>query len=289
MPTFRNFRLLTAGAALALTLPSCSQPADNDPGADATTNDPVAEPILAQSPVLNRGALLLAIAEAASAFSAGIDDSKAQRELDGRQFSVRLPFACAGPLTGDADAPMKMTLRSDSKVLEVRAVPTIGPNDVAMERDEQGEDNPIRAIEGFWIEWPWMMAEQCPPSAQLPPTDPFMTMRAAGKVDDLPPAPPEPERTAGIAQFFTATDSRLASRSGRDYHRVVPLAEGVAAPKGLYLMLEGRLRTWPDGKVIRCSASQHGGRPPCIAGSTIDRVAIERADDLSVIGEWTAN
>jgi hypothetical protein len=58
------------------------------------------------------------------------------------------------------------------------------------------------------------------------------------------------------------------------------------------LVVEGRLAAWPGGKVIRCRDATDGGvlsggRPPCIIGVTMDRVAFERADDRTLIAEWT--
>ncbi|MEO6432977.1 MAG: hypothetical protein ABIO29_03235 [Sphingomicrobium sp.] len=245
---------------------------------------------------------MLAINQAASAFAADADDSAVQHGLDGRQFSVRLPFACGGAIASAVGAPLHMTLRPDGKALEVRAEPTIKAEDVAFatapktgaspqapSAATEDNRNAVRSVEGFWIEWPWLMAEQCPAFARLPPNDPFMTMRAADDDGHLPAAPAGPERTAGLAQFFSDSDSRLTSRSGRDYRRVVPLADGIAPPEGLFLLIEGRLRPWPGAKVIRCRANAPGTRPSCIAGARIDRVAIERADDRAVLGEWTSS
>lgn len=290
MPVHRRRRFRVAGTALALFLLSCGKTVQDNAATtngDANAAAPVSR--VAETPLLDRAGLLLVINQAASAFAAGSDDRDTQNQLDGRQFSVRLPFACAGPVPSGSRDPLRMTLRPDGKSVEISAMPTIGMDNVQFESADGAPGTAVRAVEGFWIDWPWLTLEQCPPAAQLLPIDPFMTMRASDTDNELPVAPPPVERTAGVAQFFSDTDSRLGSRSGRDYRRVVPLREGQAPPKGLFLLIEGRLRHWPDGKVIRCSATVPGARPSCIAGAAIDRVAIERADDKTILGEWTSN
>ena len=145
----------------------------------------------------------------------------------------------------------------------------------------------VETVEGFWIERPWLLAEQCPKELATAPGEPT-TDDAKGKDAADAPAPlPPREHTAGIAQYFTPADSRVGTRAGRDYVKVVTLAEGQTAPKGMMLLVEGRLRAWPDGKIIECRDSRTGGRPICIAGITVDRVAFERADDRTVVAEWT--
>lgn len=239
------------------------------------------------TPLLDRAGLLDAIGTAANAFAAGSDDRKVQANLKGRRFAVRMPFACNGPVDEKSTAPLRMTTRAGSRGFEIRAVPDLDA--AGAEIDQAGGDNPaaIQSVEGFWFRYPWLLAEQCPaPRAPgVADRNPSVTLGPDASVEQA--AAQEMERSAGIAQFFTSEDSRLLHRSGRDYRKVVALPKGSAPPKGLFLLLEGRLRAWPDGKVVRCRDPGKGKRPSCIAAATIDRVAVERIDDRSILAEWT--
>lgn len=277
-------RLLSLVIVPALALAACSDRAGDTPANDHVADNGTAA-LPAPEPLLDRRGLLRALGEAASAFAAGIDDMEAQRAMVGRRFAFRLAFGCAGD---DADSPLRLTVRPDGRSYEARARFTIGAEEatdfIPKPSDPDAVEVPaasaIEAVEGFWVERPWLLAEQCPrPVEPVVATDVPDAGRQA--------APPPPERLAGIAQFVTPGDSRLSLRGGRDYVKVVPLAEGVTPPPGLLLLVEGRLRAWPDGKAIECRDNPGGGQPRCLVGVTIDRVAFERADDRALVAEWT--
>lgn len=290
-----GWRALATLAALGIVA-GCSRDDTVDrnrsDGAEAATNVPLQVP--QPTPLLDRAGLLDAIRAAAGAFAAGVDDRKVQTDLDGRRFAVRLAFACDGPVDEASTAPLRMTVRAGGRSIEVRAMPD--PDVAGAAPDEGGSDNPaaIQSAEGFWFNYPWLLAEQCPAPRAVASREVAEREGASGG----PPRTPGPddrdartvsvgERSAGIAQYFTSEDSRLRDRSGRGYSKVVPLAEGEAPPGGLFLLLEGRLRTWPDGFVIRCRAVRKAAQPSCVAAATIDRVAVERIDDRSILAEWT--
>lgn len=290
------WRAVTALAALGMAA-GCSQDDRVDRNqsdtAQAATNAPVQVP--QPTPLLDRAGLLDAIRAAAGAFAAGVDDRKVQKDLDGRRFAVRLAFACDGPVDEASTAPLRMTVRAGGRSMEIRAMPDLDVAGAAP--DEGGSNNPaaIQSAEGFWFSYPWLLAEQCPAPRAVASREVAGREGASG----TPPRTPEPdnrdartvsvetERSAGIAQYFTSEDSRLLNRSGRGYSKVVPLAEGEVPPRGLFLLLEGRLRTWPDGFVIRCRVARQATQPSCVAAATIDRVAVERMDDRSILAEWT--
>lgn len=291
-----GWRAVAALAGLGMAA-GCSQddPVDRNRSdtAQAATNGSLQVP--QPTPLLDRAGLLDAIRAAAGAFAAGVDDRKVQGDLDGRRFAVRLAFACDGPVDEASTAPLRMTVRAGGRSMEIRAMPDL---DVAGAAPDEGRnDNPgaIQSAEGFWFSYPWLLAEQCPApravasrevegresASRSPATTPGPDDRGAKT------ASMDSERSAGIAQYFTSEDSRLLNRSGRGYSKVVPLAEGEAPPRGLFLLLEGRLRTWPDGLVIRCRVARKATQPSCVAAATIDRVAVERIDDRSILAEWT--
>ena len=46
-----------------------------------------------------------------------------------------------------------------------------------------------------------------------------------------------------------------------------------------------RLRTWPNGQVIRCRGSGIDSQPECVAAVHLDRAAFERPDGTE-LAEW---
>ena len=55
---------------------------------------------------------------------------------------------------------------------------------------------------------------------------------------------------------------------------------------GLTLVLEGRFRAWPNGRVIRCWGSGVSHPPSCVASVHLDRAAIERPENNGMLAEW---
>jgi hypothetical protein len=288
-------RIAVIGLVASLGLAACSgEKGDDDNLSDAAANLSNLMPIPDTPSTLGRAGVLEAIGAATSAFSAGIDDSAEQRPLAGRRFALRMPFGCPGDQASATD-PLRLTVRDDGSRYEARAAFSIGGDDIEdvsnANADSDGETPPpVDLVEGFWIEQPWLLTEQCaaPRRAEAgkPGEGGDEQEDSASRAPSIQTAPTH-EHSVGIARFVTPTDSRVGTRSGRDYVKVVTLREGETPPPGLFLLVEGRLRAWPDGKVVRCRTATSGGRPVCIAGATIDRVAFERVDNGTLVAEWT--
>lgn len=233
-------------------------------------------------PPFDRSRLLLTVARAASAHSAGVPDDGLQRTLDGKQFEVRLRFGCDGP--GPGNSGYGWSLDPDGRTLRLRAEPTLSLGDQVV-RSVAGDG--VEAVEGFWLPRPWLLQPACPrgrPTSQLP--------RDAQEPDEDPgataaPAPSTAPRI-GIARFFTAEDARTGRRTNRPFEAVKQLAEGERAGQdGFDLVLSGRLRARGDGRVIICAGSGVDRPPDCIVSAAVDRARIERPEDQEVMAEWS--
>lgn len=287
----RRSLILARAAMLAACLAGCREQPDEKPsttGNELETVLPLPPP---PAPTLDRARLLDAIRAAASAHSAGTDDRAAQRALAGRRFSIRLPFACPG-LTGANGSQYALTVRRDGRSFELRATPSLTADDAKIAGSAAPLPEGVEGIEGFWIDRPWLLTDTCPQPPQAPP--PKSPQAPATEPSPAPsqpepeaaPQPPEAERTAGVVQILSKDDSRVGQRSGRDYRVVVRLAEDEAPPEQLALVIDGRLRPWPGGRVIRCFGDDARVRPACVAGADIDRVAFVRSDTGEVLSEW---
>lgn len=268
-----------AGAALllvgALSLSACdgSERRNPEPGnitapaeADAPTLR-LPEAIPTPAPKLDRTALLLAVARAASAHAAGQDDRADQKNLAGRRFTLKIRFGCGGPVT-DASRAMAWTYDKKEQRLSLRATPDITADTPALGDLAKS----IEAVEGFWIPRPWLLTDTCPADAAA---------GAEGAVASRP--------TVGIAQYFTAEHSRVPRRSERSYEIVRRAEPPIAPPStGFNLVLEGRLTPWPEAGVIRCRGSGHDTRPVCIISVELDRVAFENPESGQTLAEWGA-
>jgi hypothetical protein len=272
--------LCTAFAATA----ACYQPQPANEQAEQNAAQQVSTNLAAEVPLpkppMNRAALLQTVALARSAAAAGVDDSQAQRALDGKQFELRIRFGCSGAAAKLQDAALGWTYNADRRVLRISATPTLNGDDPLV---EQLDAKDIEAVEGFWIPRPWMLQASCPapPAAPVaaPETDMAQqpataTAMAAGRI--------------GIAQFFTAADSRTMRRDHRPYAATKTLDAGTAqvGVKGFDLVLEGRLQPGPGGRVILCKSSAVDRPPDCIVSARIDRVRFEQPDTGATIAEW---
>ena len=262
---------LRLAASVALALLCGCEPRDDakdaaPPPPVVVRNEPSAVPL--PEPALDRAGLLEAVAQAASAHAAGIDDSQAQSALDGRRFAIKLRFGCGGPAGEASSEPLRWRVKSDSS-LEITATP-----DLSLTAPELAGalTQTVEAVEGFWVARPWLLSDTCP------------ALRKDAK------APPSaPDHSVGIAQYYTPEGSRTERRSGRPYVSIAPLKPGEPLPQdGFILLLEGRLQGWPGGPPIHCATSAAGARPSCIASVRLDRVAFTRPGDGSVIDEWTS-
>jgi hypothetical protein len=270
------------GAALATACKPTAEP--------ATVNQPAAvAPALAASPVveapMDRVGLLQAVAKAASAAALGQDDVAVQRSLDGRRFEIRLRFACPGPAR-EAESPLSAAFDEKTNILRVRAAPDVSRDDPFV-ATLGGAD--VEAVEGFWLRRPWLVGDGCP---VLPvPSTPEAT-NDEGSTDDSTSAKavlaqPGVQRV-GIAQFFSTSDARTGRRDGRPYEVTRALAaDAQPSAQGYALILSGRLRQLPDGRVISCKTQFGDAPPPCLVSATIDRVAIANPQTNEELANWS--
>lgn len=236
------------------------------PGNDVAAPAPVAIP--APEPPLDRERLLLAVAQARSAYAAGADDRAAQAELDGDRFELRIRFGCGAPPTEAAGDP---AVRHDpaTRTVELSASSNLDLADPLVTA-MAGEG--VEAVEGIWLSWPWLLRPACPPAAPE---------AAQRRTQQLP-------HQVGIAQFFTPDDSRIGRRGSRSYRHVIRLGEGQdpARVQGFDLVLSGRLRAGPADRVIRCTASSPDSMPTCLIGAEFEEVRFEDVERGEVIARW---
>jgi hypothetical protein len=300
-----RFPSLAVAALIALAMAACrSEPTNEQEAGDPAANFANLMPIPATDPTLDRAALIEAVEAAASSFSIGADDGDLQRSLAGRRFAFRMVFGCPGQAKDTTPSDMRLTVREGGRSYEVRATFSLDAAAAGFESIQAANNAAtsdsltpaVEAVEGFWIQHPWIKTEACPrpiePSPSLESGARDAVIAGKGTADDAEDMQGEVERSIGLARFFTSNDSRVGARAGRDYVKVVALDNGQLPPPGIFLFVEGRLRAWPDGKVIECHEPRRTGhpvasRPSCVVGVNIDRVAFERADDRSIIAEWS--
>ncbi|MBA3577224.1 MAG: hypothetical protein H0W39_06405 [Sphingomonas sp.] len=305
--------LLAAAAATA----SC-QAEQPEPAADANASEPAVNlpSVPRPQPAIDRPSLLAAVAEAASAASAGGGIPEGVRALDGQQFEVRIRFGCRGPATELSERWLGWSFDPEDRRIRVRAMPTISADEPLITR--MGGDD-FDAVEGFWIPRPWLLQSVCPAAAavarpagaqqpgqkppaqgqastvrrQQQPQQPQRQSAATGQGAQIPPEDSrgEPVPTApriGIAQFFTENDPRYRQRGTRAYEANHTLAEGKAiSSQGYNLVLAGRLRAPAGRGVIQCVARGADTPPECIISAEFLRVWIEQPDTREVIAEWS--
>lgn len=282
LPMARLRFQIVALAGVAV-LVSCGPGADGA-GENAAVNAAAREiPRLpAAEPPLDREALLLAVARAASAAALGADDRDPQRELDGDQIELRLRFGCAGASETLEDGSRRWSFDQERRILRYRLGPDIAGDLPAFERVAGSE---FEAVEGFWIRRPWLLAAACPANA---PESPAEEPADDSERSRGPQARPQAaEQRIGIAQFFTKADTRTRRRDHRAYEATETLAPGEApSAQGYNLVLSGRLKRLPNGRAIACAVESRDEAPACIVSAQFDRVWIERPEDGRTIAEW---
>lgn len=255
------FRSPPQGAA-----PEPAKPVPAEPAPPAPTPDPLPPPALTRVDLVRQ-------ANAAAAMAAGEGAAQADdgRALVGRRFVLRLPFGCEGvqPRAGrgqtsalyDAEA---QTIRLSARPSDWAGLPVV----------QSLKDESIEAVEGFWISRPWSFSETCPAHRDDASATPS-------------PTAPSPE-TLGLAQFFGAGDSRVLRRGDRAYEHVRRLggADTGVLTHSYELVLEGRLRAYPDGRPLRCWSESAEHRPVCLFSVQFERVAFEDAADGATLAEW---
>jgi hypothetical protein len=230
------------------------------------------------NPPLDREALLLEVVRAASAAATGMDRAEEDRQLDGKQFELRLRFGCPGDPTG-GDESRNWSLDEAQRVLRIEIKPEL-VSDAPLVKDIL--DSAFEAAEGFWIRRPWLLQAACLRSQAAPP-------ESGGEADAETPATPTPDAPPvrlGLVQFFTSDEGRTHRRGNRPYQATESLAVGEQPSSAGYdLVIRGRLQSLPDGRVIACTSSG-SGQPSCIVSARFEEVSLERADTAELLAEW---
>jgi hypothetical protein len=211
----------------------------------------------------------------ASAYAAG-EPIDGDDPLVGRRFALRIPFGCNGPQPTAAesagDGLARWSWGPENKTIRLSLTPGDWLNTALISGAADGSG--WEAVEGFWIPRPWLVTGEC----SMVRADPLQS--GAGT--------PSPQ-TVGLAAVFTEDDSRVGRRNGRAYAFTIRATGDtpLTAPVGGYrVVLEGRLASFPDGRAIRCRASNPDQRPVCIAAIRLDRVAFTSADGSVLLSEW---
>lgn len=290
---------LLLAACVALAACETGEGNDSEPAENAGESALNLQTVPRPEPPMDRAKLLAAVARAASATAAGVDDSADQRSLAGSRFELRIRFGCRGPAPDLSEAIFGWTFDRENRTLRVRATPTI-TSDAKIVQQFASED--VEAAEGFWIPRPWLLEPICPAAAAVRPAPPEPeaesdsaaeeSVEAPAPVDDEQEsqAPPPAWPKVGIVQFFTETDPRTRRHGMRPYETVKTL--GPTQPlssQGFNLVISGRLRALaaqPGQRVIACASRGADHPPDCIVSARIDRVRIERPDTKEILAEW---
>jgi hypothetical protein len=275
-PTARRLACLLLLAGLS----ACKQGGKTNQQADVNAAQPaktVAPPVPLPKPPMDRAALLQAVAQARSAAAAGSDDRAEQQALDGKAFELRIRFGCAGAASDDKKRPsLSWAFDSKSGVLRLRAAPDLS-EDEAVAKGLQG----VEAVEGFWLSRPWMLKAACPAKPAAPMNE---------STEDGPAPAGGIAPRVGIAQFFTATDPRTTRRDHRPYETVEKRDPGASiGTQGFDLVLSGRLRVLPEGRVIRCAPNGPDTPPVCVVSAQFDHVWIDDAATRERIADWSSS
>lgn len=267
----RPVAVLTTVAA-TLLLAQCDRNRPEPIDAEPVAVDPA--PAVAAPTTLNRADLLAATSRAASAYATG-EQMEGADALVGRQFSIRIPFGCNGPQPAQAEAAgdglARWSWGPENQTIQLSLTPGDWLNTALIAGASESD---WEAVEGFWVPRPWLTAGDC----STVRADPLQS-------GDGPPSP----QTVGLAAVFGADDSRVGRRNGRAYAFTIrPTGDTplVAPSRGYRVVLEGRLAGFPDGRAIRCRASNPDQRPVCIAAMRLDRVGFSNADGSVLLSEW---
>lgn len=310
MRVYRNSKwaTLTLVAGVLLT-GGCRQASENTTIENDSENAALPlPPIPVAEPPIGREALLLAAARAGSAAALGRNDAAWQRELDGKRFEVRIRFGCPESRSVAEDGSrFEVRFDEEKRTLRLRATPDLNLNDEVI---AGLSSETVEAVEGFWIRRPWLLADGCPRTPQ-PPQDARQAEapgRAPAGKDKAVSPPTEPKRPSsrttedvkgagapslsdrriGIAHFFTETDSRTGRRDHRAYEATKVLKEDEqTSAQGYNLVLSGRLRAQPLGRVISCTMVSVDAPPQCVVSAEFDRVWIEHPESKQIVAEWS--
>lgn len=272
--------VVALAAAACLVTAACQRPQEPvEPAPDVEAPSPPVV-IVAPPPVMDRAALLEAVARAASTYAEGRSggDMAAGESLAGRRFLIRQAFGCQAPVDPAqgpvADGTGGLIRAEGERDLKLTLTPIDWTPALAT---AEGTDA-WEAAEGFWLSWPWLRAETCP----RPPVE------ATPDTETAPAPLAATPQSVGLAAVFETNSSRLGRRKGRAYEFTLR-GEGQTAavpdPGGYRLVMEGRLAAFGDGRAIRCRAAGPDQRPVCVAAVRLERVAFETATG-QMLGEW---
>ena len=270
--------LLLAGVAAGCRADPVANDQD-DAGEKNLANAP-ALPTVSQP--LSRRELLLAAAEAASDYAAGVNDTERQRELDGQPFSLAIRFC-----TGDPDAALfRSSFDEESRVVRLEVRPDINASSLLF---QQLKERAIEAVEGFWIRKPWLLEPACPTMAPAGPTTETPNAEVGGEpgtetMQEQAEGRPQWVQRVGIAEFHDQTSDRSARRGNRPYEVTKRLPEG-AGMGAVDMVIQGRLRALTTGKVIVCGGGSATMPPSCIISARVDTVSLRQTGG-DVLGEW---
>ena len=226
--------------------------------------EPVEQPAVVKP--LTRRDILLAVAEAQSSYAARTNDGEQQQALDGRPFTFRIRLC--GALNDDFQA----SFDEEEQTLRV----SVRPNLTAESLRVGGLIADGReSVEGFWIPRPWLLQATCPAGASAP----------APRSDDRERSAAPVPSTIGIAQFGAEDRAQSILRGDRAYEITRKLDEGAAAGP-VDLVLEGRLRRLPGGKVISCAGDAILQPPTCVVSAEFDKVRLEQPGG-ELLAEWS--
>jgi hypothetical protein len=261
------FLLLVLGGLWLRSRPPEPAPPPTVPAAAPQPGEPVA---LAPEPLLQRDALIDAAAIAADAFASGATRTPANRQLVGRRFAFRAVFGCAGPALPGSAAAMRWEYDPETGTLRIGVRPQTLTS--AAWLSPILADANVEAVEGFWIERPWLRAASCP--AQRSPLE-------------MPASLTVPRQTLALVELFGPGAPRAGQREGRPYEVVTKMPpEQVAAVRGFALVIEGRLVALPNGEPIWCSSESPDLPPTCAIAARFERVSLENAATSEVLADW---
>lgn len=292
MLAMTTLRRGASALACMMALLSCRPSEPNESVNNAAHTPATREPAVPLvEPPRDRADLLIAVVRAASAAALGTDDAAVQRDLDGDRFEFRLRFGCPRPDNEAPGAdPFSVRFDRESRRLRLSVAPTVSADDPVVAA-LAGEE--VEAVEGFWIERPWLLAAGCPtvpppPEKAETEAEPAESAESDGDTN-INPAPPILPRVA-IAQFLTADDPRTDRRGKRPYEAAKTLPEGSEPSRqGYDLVLSGRLRANGNSKVISCTVTSSDRPPTCMVSALFDRVWIRHSGTGEIIAEWGRN
>ena len=233
---------------------------------------PILPAVQAPPPPLARADLIDAMRKAESDYAGSGKVATGSDPLAGRRFAIRIPFACNGVLSVAAASQLSVAYDAAHQSITLTAQPGFWTDLPLVQSLPDAAD--IEAVEGFWIPRPWTDSETCPPQMEYP----------------IPATPTPPTaQTLGLARIFAASDLRVQQHADRPYTFTRKMAADDTAilTHSYRLVLEGRLATFADGRVLRCWMEAPDHQPICFYSVIFDRVAFEDGTSGDVLANWT--